>query len=431
MTIEDVTSAAVANSHTLNLRKHQLSQAEAQLDQARASRYGDLDFQAGYTRLSDVPEFFFNFTDILPPAALAQLFTPDILNQIQNTDPQPIVPVILDNYTLQLSASQPLFTGFALSNAQEARELGVKAQKANLERDAESIELQASEAYWSLYKLIQMQKAAQASYDQLQKNLDNVSNLRDAGLATQADYLKLEVARSEAKMAIIEIQNGIMLSTINLNTLMDRPINEPIEPVTTPENTLVIDQQPNFEMAVSNRKDIKASELSVDAAAKSVEISEASYWPSLSLAGNFYYNNPNQRVQPLVDEFNETWDVGIYLQYSISDIWKTDYQVQEAETNRMMAKEQLELQKDMLAVEVSRAYLEVEKQLQKIEATKTTVAQARESRRMTEDQYNNGLAIATDLIDTENALLRAEINYNTAVADLQIAKAKLDYALGR
>jgi outer membrane protein TolC len=194
---------------------------------------------------------------------------------------------------------------------------------------------------------------------------------------------------------------------------------------------LVIDQQPNFEMAVSNRKDIKASELSVDAAAKSVEISEASYWPSLSLAGNFYYNNPNQRVQPLVDEFNETWDVGIYLQYSISDIWKTDYQVQEAETNRMMAKEQLELQKDMLAVEVSRAYLEVEKQLQKIEATKTTVAQARESRRMTEDQYNNGLAIATDLIDTENALLRAEINYNTAVADLQIAKAKLDYALGR
>lgn len=432
LTIEEAISEAKANSHSLKLRQGQLRQAEAKLGQASNSKLGDLELQAGYTRLSDVPEFVFNFTDILPPSALAEMFSPEVLAELSNTEPQPIIPVILNNYTFQLSATQPLFTGFALSSAEEAMEISLEAQKANLEREEESVEVQAAEAYWTLYKLIRMKEVAEATVSQLEKNAENIKNLRDAGMATESDLLKMQVAVSEAKMMVIEAGNGIMMSSVRLNTLLGRPVTETVEPISSPEGTTAAPLNlPPLEDVIDSRKDIKASRLMVDAAEKSIEISEAAYWPSLALGGNFYYNNPNQRIQPLTADFNETWDVGIYLQYNLTDIWKNDYKVQEAEAGRMLAAEQLAMQKDMVAIELSQAYLELRKQIEKLETIQVSVEQAKESRRMTENQYKAGLAIASDLIEAENSLLRSEINYNNTIADIQIAKAKLDYVIGR
>ena len=86
---------------------------------------------------------------------------------------------------------------------------------------------------------------------------------------------------------------------------------------------------------------------------------------------------------------------------------------------------------NLLKSEVYQNYLTFKRAYDKVSVSKLGVDQSEENYRITKDMYNNQTETATDLIDSEAALLQAETNYNNALVDYEVAKIRLEKSVGK
>jgi outer membrane protein TolC len=71
------------------------------------------------------------------------------------------------------------------------------------------------------------------------------------------------------------------------------------------------------------------------------------------------------------------------------------------------------------------AKIQLKNSINTINAQKKNVELANEIYRSTQNNYNNGRASLTDLLDTENALTSAQNSYNQALLNYKIAEIQL------
>ena len=86
---------------------------------------------------------------------------------------------------------------------------------------------------------------------------------------------------------------------------------------------------------------------------------------------------------------------------------------------------------DAISLQVNLAYREVVAAHERIDLSRTAVAQARENLRLLRVRYLNGDATPTDIVDSETALTRSQQRFFSATYAYLAALARVDYAVGR
>ena len=81
-------------------------------------------------------------------------------------------------------------------------------------------------------------------------------------------------------------------------------------------------------------------------------------------------------------------------------------------------------------VEVREAYLDAKAAGQRIEVAKKATEQAEESLRIVENQYNEGLATITDLLDTELTTTNTHLSFAQALYEYNLALARVSLVTG-
>jgi outer membrane protein len=66
-----------------------------------------------------------------------------------------------------------------------------------------------------------------------------------------------------------------------------------------------------------------------------------------------------------------------------------------------------------------------------VQATSDAVKSAAESRRVVTDRFSAGVATSTDVLVAQVALLESELARTRALANVRLAEARLERALGR
>ncbi len=88
---------------------------------------------------------------------------------------------------------------------------------------------------------------------------------------------------------------------------------------------------------------------------------------------------------------------------------------------------QLELR---IRLEVETALLNFGSATERVQTLRKSVEQAEESLRIERQKYELGKGASVDVLDAQAALLEAETNYYRALADVQVARAQIDLAVG-
>lgn len=88
---------------------------------------------------------------------------------------------------------------------------------------------------------------------------------------------------------------------------------------------------------------------------------------------------------------------------------------------------QLELQ---IHLEVASALSDLASAAERVHATETSIAQARESLRIERQKYELGRGSIMDVLDAQSVLLQAETNQYRALAEHALARARLQWAEG-
>jgi outer membrane protein TolC len=85
----------------------------------------------------------------------------------------------------------------------------------------------------------------------------------------------------------------------------------------------------------------------------------------------------------------------------------------------------------VLAVEIRQRVLEIDSGLAAVAAAGDGIRAATEARRVVVERYQAGVAIQSDVLDADVALLQAELDRTRALAGVRLAEARLARALGR
>ena len=413
LTLDDAIAAGLSQSRTLRASAARADAAEARAGEARTARLPMLKGEASYRRLSEVDPF--------------QIQLPG------STKPTVISPVVLDNSSFRVSLQQPLFTGFRISNSIESAERGAEAAGWDNVNDRADLVLAITSAYWSLYQMREVERFAGENVARLDRYLGDARKLMQAGLATRNDVLKIEVQLSNAHLAQIDAENDARLAAMNLNTLLSRPVDMPVELLSKPADDLLTSPPPADSLtraALAGRADLQAWRARVEASRAGVAAARAGWWPQLALSGNYVYARPNSRIFPVKDEFQGTWDVGVALSM---DLWNWGMTARQTEAAEAAVRQQEYLSaqmEDAVALEVNRAALQMNRARQRAEVAALALGQAEEQSRTTEQRFSTGLATATDLLDAEVALQQAKTTQSGARVESEIARARLTRALG-
>lgn len=414
LTLSESIELGLQNSKDLKISQSKMISSDAKVSEINSMFLPQLKLMANYTRLSDN----------VPPFEVVTPFSP---TPIKISDP------VLDNYTLKLSLQQPLFTGFKLLSSQKAASYNYNATELEYSKDKNEAAFNIHTAFWNYYKVEQVRDLLVKNLKQIENHLNDTKNFMDNGLATQNDFLKLQVQHSNTKLLLIEAENNLEVARAVFNKALGLPLESATE--ISAEDIKAELFTSNFEEllseAKSNRNELKSLEYKLNAANENITAAQSGWFPSIYLTGNYNYSNPNTRFQPLVGQWNDTWDVGVTLSWDVWNWGLTSSQTTQAEELAVQTQTSLEKLDDNIQVEVYQNYLSVIKSQEKVDVSKLSLEQSSENYRITSEKYNAQLATSTDLIDAEVSELQAETNLKTSLVDYKIAKTRLEKSLGR
>ncbi|RPI71837.1 MAG: TolC family protein [Ignavibacteriales bacterium] len=412
-TIEESIELGLKNSKDLKISGSKVSSSQAKISEVNSQMLPKLSLSASYTRLSDIPPF--------------EIITPLSPNPIKLYD------ILLNNYNFKLSLQQPLFTGFRLSSLKNAAEFNSKSFEVEYDEEVNNAAFNIYTSFWNYFKAQQILKLVDENLSQMELHLEDTKNFLDNGLVTLNDLLKLEVEYSNTTLKKIDAENSVELSRAAFNKSIGIEINAPStlhsKEINSSQHEYDFDEILNE--AKQNRNTLKSVEYKILALEENIDASRGGWFPSIFLFGNFYYSNPNPRILPPEDKFNDTWDIGVGLSWDLWNWGFTSSQTRQAEETKYQAELLLSKLNDAVEMEVYQSYLNYKKSLEKINVIQKSVEQAEENYRITKEKYNSQLATSSDLIDAEISLLLGKTNLTHALVDYELSRLALEKTIGR
>jgi outer membrane protein TolC len=86
--------------------------------------------------------------------------------------------------------------------------------------------------------------------------------------------------------------------------------------------------------------------------------------------------------------------------------------------------------KDQISLEVKNAYLLLREAEKQVQVSKKAIEQAQENFRINTERYREQVGRSTDVIDAQTLLTRARSDFDNALGDLSISRARLERAMG-
>ena len=417
LSLEEALAAGIERSPGLHASRLELEAASARSREVAAGRLPSLKLGGGYTRLSEVPDFQVTLPISPDPIVVSQSY--------------------FNQFNLRLGVQQPLFTGFRLQAGERSARLLEAAAGQDLEKNRAELVFAVKAAYWGLARSREFEKVIDENVRQVGEHLKDVRAFFDQGLATRNDVLRAELELSNAEIMRIDARNAAEVALTTLVSLIGLPLDADIDLTTSVESRASRipaeagkgDGDP-IERALAQRPEIKSAEFRIKASEMGVKAVRSAFLPQVYLSGNYYYLRPNPRILPSLDRFKGTWDVGVSVSFDIWNWGQTKRQTEQAEARLGQAREARKVLEDQAVLEVTQCRLSLARAGEKVRVAGQAVGQAEENLRVTTERFKQGVALSSDVLDAEVALLRAKLGRTQAAIDQVVAQARLEKALG-
>lgn len=420
LTLQDAIQIGIENSKTLKISELNVDMAQEKSSEVNANRWASLAFKGGYTRLSTIPSFLVTIpANTIFPGSPEESF--------------PFYQNVYNYYNLQLQLVQPIFTGMQLENSAKAAEWTAQASTYDSKADESSLKVQIATAYWNFYNALQAKEFTQENLERANLHYKQAEDMMTQGMLTQSDVLSAKVQVSNSQLQLLDAENKVRLAAVNLNNVLGVPLTTEYTVSSIPQagDTTMPQMVDLLHQALDKRSELQSLKLKYQAADAAVAAAWGAYLPQILVVGDYYYQRPNQRIQPPIDAFKDTWDAGIQISLPIWNWGQTGSKVDEARAQREQADWAERQAADNVYLDVTQSYLNFKEAKDRIAVAETAVNDAEENYRISDQKFKVGLVTNIDLKDVESALLQAKLNYSQALTDLEIARVNLEKATGQ
>lgn len=282
--------------------------------------------------------------------------------------------------------------------------------------------------YYQVYVQRQKLILLDSNYVNTTKVRDIIKGQFDNGLAKKIDLDRVSVKLSNISTQRQQILNAVQLQENALKFYIGMPMETQIEiPQSEFEVTpAALSEAPN----TANRTEyllLKKQEELLMFQKKSVE---AEYYPTLSLSAGYNYIGQGPEMPWFAKPADGVYwsdysSIGLNLRVPIFTGFGTRSRVRQADVKIRTLQEDIKDTQLSLDLEYKNAKTQIENSLITIENQRENMTLAGEILSNTKNNYLQGLASLTDLLDAENASIEAQNNYTAAILDYKLAEVAL------
>jgi outer membrane protein len=418
LTLDESIKIALERSLSVRYAEEEIRAKEFEERSARADFYPKLSTDYSYTRFdtSTVNDAKYTTYVFTPPAT----FTP-----------KQVSPLDANNYAWNVTATQPLFTGWRLRALRQLASLGVDTARIQKETAIHDLVVDVKAAYFSILKAEKLEKVAIQAVEQLEAHLRVAQAFYDEGIIAKNELLQTEVQMAQARQDLIQASNFVELSKSVFNKLLRRGLDSEVNIEDIPEyRAFESTLEQCLEKAELSRTEIKELSLNILSAEKAVDLTKSSYYPTVALVGNYSRESDEPLLGADPGEDADVWALIAKAEWTFWEWGKKKNDVSASKATVAKVKYLLRELKDSIQLQVKEAYLNVREAEKNIQVARTAVIQAEENFRMNEERYKQQVATSTDVLDAQTLLTQARSNYFNALSEHDIALAQLERAMG-
>ena len=347
---------------------------------------------------------------------------------VPGQQPRVIYPDVPDNYRARLDLQWPIYTAGRTAALQRAAGAEREAAAFDVVAARADVRLETTRAFWALVTAGETQAVLARALESADAHVADLRSRLEQGLIPPNEVLSAEAQRSHQRLLAIEARNLRAIAEADLRRLMGDDTRRSLEPAATLDAAVAA---LSLDRAPGQRAERQALASRVAAAREREDAVAASARPQLAIAAGYDYARPNPRIFPRLEAWRDSWDVSVNVSWSLWDGGRRRAEQAEAAaaTRGLMARAS-EVERE-IAFEIDQRRLEVDGARASIEAAEDGVGAATEARRVVGERFAAGVATSTDVLDAQIALLQAELDRTRAVANTQLAIARLERALGR
>ena len=414
LTLDEAITQGLANSRRLAEIEARAEAADFAVAGREAADRPLLALQAGYTRTNHVPVFSI-------PTSIGR-------------PPQVVYPDIPDNFRSRIDLQWPIYTG----GRADALESSARAERGAIGKDLDAaradLRLEITRAFWAVVTAREAEAVLQRSLDAVTAHVKDVRARLASGLIPPNDVSSAEAQLSHQRLLALEAasQRGVAEADLRRLTGNDGATATPRADNTVPPppaaTGATADLIASALKARPERQAMEARAISADFRAAAVA---ATARPQIGVGGGYDYARPNPRLFPRTGDWKPSWDASINLSWTLWDAGRRSAEHGEALATASALRTRVEDFDRQVTFEVRARSLELDASREAIAAADDGIRAAAETERVVKERFSQGVATNTDVLDAQFARLQAELDRTRAIADVRLAEARLERALGR
>jgi outer membrane protein TolC len=404
MTLQQFIDEAVRNSPSVQIAGEAVAGAESKVREARSQYLPQVNLGSTYTRISLLSEF-----DI-PGMGHFKFGTPNNLN-------------------FRLGATEQVFTWGRVGKTVEMNRIGEDLAQDGVALTKQMLAYQIVPIFYGVLFTDAAVKVVDQTLDLLGKKLATLEERYRAGLASDFDISLIKVQMSGLQAQKLDFQNSVRKMFMTYNRIAGRPLDSTF----VPDGELKLepveaDAKALLQEAAANRVEAKQVQNQRRLVQTQMALTRTADKPNVIASFNYVFQNG---FLPNVDRIKGNWSAALGISYPVFDGRRTAAQVAQAQVALRTVEEQATDLERGFDLEISQTLADLKTLEQKIVIEKTKIAHAERALQIADDRYQNGLISTTDLVEAQDSLDSARLNYLQLVYSHVLGRFNLLKAAGR
>ncbi len=431
LTLEQSVAIALERSPDIAVAKNDFEKAGAGVWQAWSTVLPRLD---GYANLqhsweiqtSRIPNFlkpmFGPLAGTIPGVSQMPDFV-DIAFGLENT------------FRYGATVTQPLFLGGAGMAGIRMANAARRAAGHTMDLKRQTLILDAATAFYAVLLAKELVRVQENALAQAKANLEIVMKKFDVGMASPFDRMRAQVDAGTIEPDVIAARNAYESSLSTLRMVLGLDPSTVIEvsgefPYAQEE----LASHPLAElqaMALEGRMESKIMAERKAMADNSITLARSGYWPTLIFQTDLSYLGMRDNLRFGREDFSKGLSSSVTLQFPIFVGFKTMKESEKAQLDYRSVLEDERRLTNGISAEVEVALNAFHEAEQKHQSALQTVELGTEALRLARVMYNEGANTQLDVLNSQLALTRAQVNHANTMFEYQVARYRLRKALGR
>ncbi|GAB3573606.1 efflux transporter outer membrane subunit [Spirosoma luteolum] len=418
LTLAQAQEQALLQNRRLKIARYKVDEADLKVTEARSRRLPFVVANGFYTYNGVTRDL------TLPRGAIGVLpgATPVALPQQDLTLFKAKHNLFLGNVV----AIQPISQLGKIKDGIEVAQTDVALARTQVSQAERAIRQGVEKLYFGLLIARKQQEQAQASVELTKVRLYDVESGLLAGKTDAVNKVGLQADLANQQQQLLQLQNQVEDYTADLNELMGQPAETPLALAEVggigPELPA---QSAYLDAAKTGNPDQLEADQTRQKATLGVQAARKEYIPNLSAMGGYLFQNV------IGDLPQSNYFLGLQLSYALLDFGRRKSTLQQRLSQQKQADENQQYTREHIAGDIQKAYRKARQAQSLLPIATQAVQYRRDELKLRQDRLAAGLALKRDVLETQQAVSKAEVDLYSAQLAYRLAVSDLERLSGR